>query len=66
MEEFDWLDDENAATFDKRVVEQKMFDNERNKEHEAVFNQGYKEGLNWANENFEDGVSAEEYAMDLD
>ena len=46
----DWLvNDENV---DERAIQQRLFENEQKQKREIEWNQGYREGVEWANENY--------------
>jgi hypothetical protein len=44
---FDWLEESSSPQLELQLSE-----NQRNKEFAQLFNQGYKEGIDWSNENY--------------
>ena len=46
----DWL--ENDDNVDERAMQMRLVENEQKQRREQQYNQGYKEGIDWANENY--------------
>ena len=50
--DLDWLVSETDPSFDERGIEQQLYRNDLKRQYEKLFNQGFRDGSAWANENY--------------